>query len=52
MAWTRADDFIAFSFGDFDSKEIGIYRTINDRHNIELAPPMQDITAEVPGGDG
>jgi hypothetical protein len=52
MAWTRADDFIAFSFGDFDSKEIGIYRIINDRHNIELAPPMQDITADVPGGDG
>jgi phage-related protein len=52
MAWTRADDFIAFSFGNFDSKEIGIYRTINNRHNIELAPPMQDITAEVPGGDG
>lgn len=52
MAWTRADDFIAFSFGDFDSKENGIYRTINDRHNIELAPPMNDITADVPGGDG
>jgi hypothetical protein len=52
MAWTRADEFIAFSFGDFDSKEIGIYRTINDRHNIELAPPMNDITADVPGGDG
>ena len=52
MAWTRADDFIAFSFGDFDSKEVGVYRTINDRHNIELAPPMNDITADVPGGDG
>lgn len=52
-----SDAFIAFSFGDFDSTSFGnnndrIYRTINDRHNIELAPPMQDITAEVPGGDG
>ena len=51
-----SDAFIAFTFGDFDSTSFGnndkIYRTINDRHNIELAPPMQDITAEVPGGDG
>lgn len=52
MAWTRADDFITFSFGDFDSKEIGIYRIINNRHSIELAPPMNDITADIPGGDG
>jgi hypothetical protein len=52
-----SDAFIAFTFGDFDSTGFGnnndrIYRTINDRHNIELAPPMNDITVDVPGGDG
>jgi hypothetical protein len=52
-----SDAFLAFTFGDFDSTGFGnnndrIYRTINDRHNIELAPPMNDITADVPGGDG
>lgn len=51
------DAFLAFTFGDFDSTSFGnnndrIYRTINDRHNIELAPPMQDITADIPGSDG
>lgn len=53
MAWTNSDDFIAFSFGDFDSKDYGIYRTSNsDRYNIELAPQMTDIVVDIPGGDG
>jgi hypothetical protein len=50
--WTKDDGFLYFSFGEFDSKEYGIYRTISDRHNIELAPQMTDITADVSGGEG
>lgn len=55
--WTSNDDFIAFSFGSFDSKNFGnadiIYRTSEgDRYNISLASPMNDITADVPSGDG
>ena len=51
--WTTGDEFIAFSFGDFDSKDWGIYRISNgNRYNIDLSPQMNDITADVPGGDG
>jgi hypothetical protein len=68
LNWTKDDDFITFAFGDFNSKSFGqvidnngkittpasyIIRTSDsDRYNIHLAPPMQDKTADVPGGDG
>lgn len=52
MAWYDDDDFLYFSFGDFNSKTYSIVRTINDRLNIDLAPQMNDITVDVPGGDG
>lgn len=69
LGWTKGDDFIAFAFGDFNSKFFyiqnpietdaqkqikgGIIRTSNgDRYNMNLVPPMQDKTADVPGGDG
>lgn len=47
-------DFLAFSFnGKHSWDDFGIYRTIDgDRYNENLAPIMQDKTAEVPGGDG
>lgn len=53
-----SDAFIAFTFGDFDSTNFGpkydkIYRVIDgDRYSLELAPPMNDITADVTGSDG
>ena len=68
LGWTESDDFIAFAFGDFNSKAFyiknpteepanyikgGIIRTSDgDRYNINLVPPMNDKTADVPGGDG
>jgi predicted phage tail component-like protein len=47
-------DYIAFSFNGLHSYEdFGIYRISDgDRYNDELAPTTQDLTAEVPGGDG
>lgn len=59
LGWGPGDDFIAFAFGDFNSKGIDpntegcVYRTSDgDRYNINLSPQLTDITAEVPGGDG
>lgn len=57
LGWNSGDDFLHFAFGDFNSKNFAsggvIYRTSDsDRYNINLAPPMRDITAEVPSGDG
>ena len=53
ISWNENDDFIAFAFGDFDSKSFGIVRTSNgDRYNIHLSAPMNDVTADVPGSDG
>lgn len=57
LTWSEGDDFLHFAFGAFNSKSFSsggtIYRTSDsNRYNIHLAPPMQDITAEVPGGDG
>lgn len=47
-------DFIAFSFnGKHSYDDFGIIRTIDgDRYNENLAPALEDKTAEVPGGDG
>jgi hypothetical protein len=57
LGWNGGDDFLHFAFGDFNSKNFAsggiIYRTSDsNRYNINLAPPMRDITAEVPSGDG
>jgi hypothetical protein len=52
-AWTEGNDFIAFAFGDFDSKAKGIIRTSDgDRYNANLSPQLQDKTADIPGADG
>lgn len=47
-------DFIAFSFnGKHSYDDFGIIRTIDsDRYDENLAPTLEDKTAEVPGGDG
>lgn len=58
MAWTEQDDFIAFSFGDFNTKNYNgsnksfIRTSDGDRYNQHLTPQLKDKTAEVPGGDG
>lgn len=59
MPWTTYDEFVAFSFGDFDSAGFGtgntnkIYRVgDSDKYTINLAPPMNDIVTDIPGGDG
>ena len=53
LNWSKGEEFLHFAFGNFNSKNAGIIRTSDgSRFNIDLAPPMQDMTAEVPGGDG
>jgi predicted phage tail component-like protein len=53
ITWNEGDDFIAFAFGDFDSKSIGLVRTSqSSRYEEYLSAPTKDLTAEVPGGDG
>lgn len=51
--WRKGDEFIAFAFGDFNSKTKGIIRTSDgDRYNNTLSPQIQDKTADIPGADG
>ena len=47
-------DFIAFSFnGKHSYQDFGLIRTSDgDRYNENIAPTLEDKTAEVPGGDG
>ena len=58
MAWTEQDDFIAFSFGEFNTENYNnggksfIRTSDGDRYNQHLTPQLKDKTAEVPGGDG
>ena len=58
MAWTEQDDFIAFSFGDFNTENYNngsksfIRTSDGDRYNQHLTPQLKDKTAEVPGSDG
>ena len=58
MAWTEQDDFIAFSFGDFDTSTYNtgsksfVRTSDGDRYNQHLSPQLNDKTADVPGGDG
>ena len=53
VVWNDGDDFVAFAFGDFESKMGGIIRTSNgNRYDSALSAPIGDITADVPGRDG
>jgi predicted phage tail component-like protein len=53
IVWNEGDDFVAFAFGDYDSKFGGIIRTSNgNRYDSALSAPISDKTAEIPGGDG
>ena len=46
-------DFTGFSFGGRHSSDIGITRVSDgSRYNDNLLPNLQDVTAQVPGGDG
>jgi predicted phage tail component-like protein len=44
--------FLGFSYAGFRSEELGIIRTIQDRFEIPLTPPIKDTTAEVPNYSG
>lgn len=46
-------DFIGFSFDDVHSSDLGVLRVSDgSRYNEYLLPTSQDITVQVPGGDG
>ena len=46
-------DFIGFSFDGIHSSDLGILRVSDgSRYNEYLLPTSQDITVQVPGGDG
>lgn len=46
-------DFIGFSFDNVHSSDLGILRVSDgSRYNEYLLPTSQDITVQVPGGDG
>lgn len=51
---TRDYDFIGFTFnGKHSIDDFGIYRTSNgDRYDEKIVPELNDITAQIPGGDG
>ena len=49
----RNDDFTGFSFNGVHSSMLGIVRVSNgNRFEANLLPSLNDITTEVPGGDG
>jgi hypothetical protein len=53
LDWTEEADFLFFAFGDFNSSEYNIVRTsTGSRYEKGLAPPIKDLTIDVPGGDG
>lgn len=47
-------DFLGFTFNGLHSYlDLGVYRVISgDRYTEDLSPEKQDITADVPGGNG
>lgn len=46
-------DFIGFSFDDVHSSDLGVLRVSDgSRYNEYLLPTSQDVTVQVPGGDG
>lgn len=44
--------FLGFSYAGHRSEELGIVRTIQDRFEIPLTPPIKDTTTEVPNYSG
>lgn len=47
------DDFIGFSYNGVHSSDLGIMRVSDgSRFNEDLLPVAQDVTVQVPGGDG
>lgn len=47
------DDFIGFSYNGVHSSDLGIMRVSDgSRFNEDLLPIAQDVTVQVPGGDG
>lgn len=47
------EDFVGFTFNDKHSSDLGIIRTSDgSRYNYDLLPTFQDVTLQVPGGDG
>jgi predicted phage tail component-like protein len=48
-----AGDFTGFKFGDRHSSDLGITRVSNgSRYSENLLPNLQDVSGQVPGGDG
>ena len=45
-------DFLGFAYGNWRSEDLGIVRTIDNRYNYQVTPPIKDITAEVPNYTG
>ena len=46
-------DFIGFSFDGVHSSDLGVLRVSDgSRYNEYLLPTSQDVTVQVPGGDG
>lgn len=47
------EDFVGFTFNNQHSSDLGIIRTSDgSRYNYDLLPTSQDVTLQVPGGDG
>lgn len=50
---TFTGDFLGFTLGGVHSSSLNIVRTSSgDRYNNNLIPEFQDVTFQVPGGDG
>ena len=46
-------DFVGFTFNGIHSEDFGLYHVSDgSRYNDNLLPNIQDMTAQVPGGDG
>lgn len=47
------EDFVGFTFNNKHSSDLGIIRTSDgSRYNYDLLPTFQDVTLQVPGGEG
>jgi predicted phage tail component-like protein len=45
-------EHLGFSYGGVRSENLGIVRTIDNRYSYTIAPPIKDITTEVPNYNG
>ena len=45
-------EFLGFAYGNWRSEDLGIVRTIDNRYNYQVTPPIKDITTEVPNYTG